>query len=126
MYELSVETTFCSAHALVIAGALETIHGHNFHLTLTVAGDRLDSDGLLVDFHALEALVHSIVRPFINANLGAVPPFDTVNPSAENIARHIAHAVQERLPTLSHSPTTLRVRSARVTEAPGCSVTYFP
>lgn len=124
MYEITVEREFCAAHAITIAGAREPLHGHNFHVTATIAGDTLDADGLLCDFHTVNALLKEICRPFVNANLNAVPPFDRVNPSAEHIARHIAEQLAERLdPALAPAA---RVASVRVTETTGCAATYRP
>lgn len=130
MYELTVEAEFCAAHALLIGGQREPVHGHNWHVTLTVAGPELDSDGLLIDFHALERLVQSVIGPFNNRDLNATPPFDRLNPSAENVARYLAGQVQEGLTALARAPGSriphIRVISTRVTEAPGCAVTYRP
>jgi 6-pyruvoyltetrahydropterin/6-carboxytetrahydropterin synthase len=128
MFQISVEREFCAAHALVIAGVREPVHGHNFRLAVTLEGDRLDADGLLLDFHALERLVDEIIRPYHNADLGSQPPFNGgLNPSAENIAAHIARRVAEGLPSITssggHRP---RLASVRLTEAPGCSVIYRP
>ncbi len=118
MFELSVDTEFCAAHAIVIAGAREPMHGHNWRLTVTVGGEQLDADGLLVDFHAVERLVAGVIEPMHNRTLNEVPPFDRVNPTAEEVARHIAIQVADGL------PEGVAVLAVRVTEAPGCSATY--
>lgn len=129
MYELTVQTVFSAAHSLRIAGVSEPVHGHDWHVTACIAGRALDADGLLVDFHAVEECLAGIVRPFRNADLNATPPFDRVNPSAEHVARHIAQSLSERLRTLhgvaaGPADTAPRVDWVRVTEAPGCAVTY--
>lgn len=120
MYELTVEREFCAAHAIVIAGEREPVHGHNWRVRLTVAGADLDADGLLCDFHELERNVDAALHRFRNADLNQTAPFDVVNPTAEHIARHIADAVADRL------PAGVRVASVTVTEAPGCTATYRP
>ncbi len=122
MFELSVQTVFSAAHALMIAGQREPIHGHDWHVTATVAGAELDSDGLLVDFHAVEGMLADITGPFRNTNLNTTAPFETVNPSAENVARHIAVELGARLKKVAGGGA--RVESVRVTEAHGCAVTY--
>jgi 6-pyruvoyltetrahydropterin/6-carboxytetrahydropterin synthase len=128
MYEISVQAEFCAAHAIVIAGQREPVHGHNWHVTVTVGGDRLDAEGLLLDFHALERAIGEIIGPFRNNDLNATAPFDRTNPTAELVARHIAEGVQVRLPDLAPAPQSnhIRVVSVRVTEAPGCAVVYRP
>jgi len=120
MYELAVDRTFSAAHALTIRGARERTHGHDWRVTVIVAGDRLDADGLLCDFHALEAVVDRVIAPFRNANLNETPPFDRVNPSAERVAEHIASTLEGML------PAGVRLKSVGVTEAPGCAATFAP
>lgn len=125
---MTVEAEFCAAHAIVIQGRREPIHGHNWRVTVGVAGDRLDKDDLLVDFHAMEALVEQVVAPFVNRDFGSVPPFDRLNPTAEAVARHIGDQVAAGLPTLPGGPAArgIRLIFVRVTEAPGCAVVYRP
>lgn len=132
MFEIRVTTEFCAAHALVIRGLPEPTHGHNFRATLTIAGDRLDPDGLLVDFHLVERCLAEIVRPFINADLSRTPPFNASPPhnaSAEHIAQHIADSLAALL-SRTLDPDALarnvRVVSCEVTEAPGCVAVYTP
>lgn len=143
MYELTVETVFSAAHSLVIQGTPEQIHGHDWHVTAAVVGTRLDRDGLLVDFHAVERALGEIVAPFKNANLNQTPPFDRVNPSAENVAAFLARSLDERVAilarvsrphglTISDEPfgkeskreDRPRVAWVRVTEAHGCAVRW--
>ena len=129
MFQISVEREFCAAHALVIAGVREAVHGHNFRLTVTVQGERIDTDGLLLDFHALERLVDEIIRPLNNADMNASPAFTSgkQNPTAELIAKHIGDRVAAGLAGITpHGTETPRLASVRLTEAPGCAVTYLP
>lgn len=122
MFEITVQGDFAAAHALAVGGAREPVHGHNWHVRATLEGATLDADGLLCDFHTVEAVLRDIIGPFHNRSLNEVSPFDTVNPTAENVARHIAEAMHERLgPALAPHA---RVASVSVTEAPGCLATY--
>ena len=51
MFQVSVEETFSSGHALRgYRGKCENVHGHNYRVQVTLAGPELDSIGLLVDF----------------------------------------------------------------------------
>ena len=120
VYQLSVQTSFSAAHALMLAGTREQVHGHDWRLTVIVEGAALDDDGLLCDFHALEALVERIVEPFRNADLNASQAFSNRNPSAENVVEFIGRSLIPELPD--------RVRLARisVTEAPGCVAHWIP
>jgi 6-pyruvoyltetrahydropterin/6-carboxytetrahydropterin synthase len=119
MFEISVEREFCAAHAIVINGQREVTHGHNWRVTVFVRGPQLDAEGMLCDFHALERHVDEVTGRLDNADLNRTTPFDSVNPTAEQVARHIAESVSQRLPAdvwLSH---------VRITEAPGCAATFW-
>ena len=122
MFEIRVESDFSAAHAITIAGTVEALHGHNWHVVATLAGKELDSDGLLCDFHTVEGVLGEIIGPFQNQNLNSVQPFDRINPSAENVARYIAEDLQRRLGD-ALAPHA-RVASVSVTEAPRCVATY--
>lgn len=120
MFQLELETEFSAAHAIVIAGVRERVHGHNFRVRFVVEGERLDADGLLCDFHAVERWIEEIVGPFRDGDLNATPPFDRVNPTAERIAEHLGVSLGRRL------PAGVRVASVRVTEATRCAAVYVP
>jgi len=56
MFEVSVEESFAAGHALRgYRGKCENPHGHNYKVRITLAGDDLDSIGLLWDFKDLKA-----------------------------------------------------------------------
>ncbi|NNM27432.1 MAG: 6-carboxytetrahydropterin synthase [Phycisphaerales bacterium] len=120
MYELSVERSFCAAHAIVIAGEREPMHGHTWLVRVVVRGAELDADDLLCDFHAVERTLDRLIRPFRDRCLNETAPFDRVNPTAERVARHIAEGFAGDL------PAGVSVGSVSVTEAPGCVATYEP
>ena len=84
MFAITVEHEFCAAHALVIAGARETLHGHNFHVWVTVEGPTLDADGLLCDFHDVQRALRDATEPFTNRNLHECPPFTSKNPALDD------------------------------------------
>jgi len=122
VHELTVKSRFSAAHALVIRGTREPLHGHDWRVTATIVGQTLDADGLLCDFHAIKAALKTITRPFDTANLNETKPFDEINPSAEHVARHIAERLQAALEGVL--PDGVRVASVCVTESPGCCATY--
>lgn len=131
MYEVSIQRNFTADHALLIRGTRETVHRHDWGVVVEVMGSALDEDGLLVDFHALEALVDSIIARFSEGNLNSTPPFDAINPTAERVAEYIGRCVAEGLGE-GHGDGGgdggggVRLRAVRVTEAPGCVATYRP
>lgn len=140
MFDLEISGHFSAAHAIVIGGAREALHGHDWHVTVTVRGERLDREGLLVDFHWLEGALRGVIGPFQNANLNEIEPFASgLNPTAEHVARHIGQSLSEQLATRARNgpkerkaPRSankrgggVRVYSVRVTEAVGCAATFY-
>ena len=124
MYEITVEADFSAAHALTVAGIKEPLHGHNWHVTVTLVGDELDDDGLLCDFHTVEGTLRTIVEVFNNQNINDHAAFRENNPSAERVAEYIAAELDQRLaPSLAPHA---RLAAVRVTEAPRCTATYRP
>lgn len=120
VFELIVQREFCAAHAIVMRGEREPVHGHNWRVEVAVAGETLDDDGLLCDFHVLERALDAVIEPFRNRNLNATPPFDAINPTAEHIAQHIGESLTPSL------PSGVSLTSVSITEAPGCRATYRP
>lgn len=122
MFEISVQAQFAAAHALVIGGVREPVHGHNWLVTVVCRGPAVDGDGLLCDFHVVEAALRTWTERHHNKNLNDQPPFDRINPSAENVARQIGELLVSQLgETLAPQAWIDRVT---VTEAPGCAATY--
>jgi 6-pyruvoyltetrahydropterin/6-carboxytetrahydropterin synthase len=126
VYEVTVQTEFCAAHAIWIRGERETLHGHNWRVTVVVAGPELDGDGLLCDFHEVERALAAVVAPWRDRSLNDVAPFAPdgrgVNPTAERVAETIGRAMESGLGGAVGGglPPGARVASVSVTEAPGC------
>ncbi len=109
MYELSVTGTFSSAHHLRGYGdPCERPHGHNWKVAAFVRCETLDGAGIGIDFKVLRARLREVLADLDHRDLNETPYFREVNPSAENIARHVF----ERLRALLAGGT---VRLARVT-----------
>ena len=93
MYEVNVDEEFAAAHNLRgYKGKCEDLHGHNYKVRVTVAGEELDSVGLLCDFVQVKKVIRDVIRALDHKYLNELPPFDVLNPSAENIARYIFDA----------------------------------
>jgi 6-pyruvoyltetrahydropterin/6-carboxytetrahydropterin synthase len=122
VFELTVKTEFCAAHAIVIAGTREPNHGHNWRVTATIAGETLDADGLLCDFHEVERALKAIVSTMHNNDLNTHRAFQNRNASAENVARHIFEELDRELD--AKIAPRARVTAVRVTESVGCAATY--
>jgi len=99
MFEVCVEQTFAAGHALRdYKGKCENVHGHNYRLQVTVAGERLCANGLLVDFIELKRVMRDVIEYLDHRFINDLPPFDVINPSAENMAKYFYDEVTRRLP----------------------------
>jgi 6-pyruvoyltetrahydropterin/6-carboxytetrahydropterin synthase len=122
MYQLMVESHFDAAHALHgYQGKCENLHGHRFRVVAKVRASKLDSIGLAYDFTELKAKLNEVLRRFDHTNLGEVLPFDSVNPSSENLASVIYSEMKENL-----TGTPVSLYSIEVWESPECCAEYRP
>jgi 6-pyruvoyltetrahydropterin/6-carboxytetrahydropterin synthase len=119
-FEISTTRSFSAAHALrLYDGSLEPVHGHNWRVKVTVAAQKLDAIGVVMDFHELERLVDQLVLPLHNRHLNDLEPFASeLNPSAENVALHVGRSLR--------LPDGVRLVSAEVWETDTNSATYRP
>ena len=94
-FEITISREFSASHQLrLYDGSLEPLHGHNWRVLVTVRADKLDSIGVVMDFHELERLVDQIVSPMHNHHLNDLPAFHSQNPSAENVALYLAESLE--------------------------------
>ncbi len=100
MFEVCVEHSFAAAHALRnYHGKCENVHGHNYRVQVRVCGPELDGTGMLVDFVELKRLLRLATELLDHQFLNEIPPFDSTNPSAENIARYLFEQISGKLQT---------------------------
>lgn len=124
MFEVSVDETFSSGHALRgYKGKCENVHGHNYKVRVTLAGPELDSIGLLYDFVHLKEAIRGVIRTLDHRHLNDFAPFDIVNPSAENIARHIYTEISKQMKAAENGAAISQVT---VWETDVTSATYRP
>jgi len=121
-YELSIETHFSAAHQLNgYPGDCARLHGHNWHVKLYVECEELDELGMGIDYKIMKQEVKAAIDKWDHYNLNDIPPFDTINPTSENVARLLCEEMQQRL-------NTDRIRVSRVEIAETCTakVIYWP
>src|ERR1700739_1070630 len=98
MFQVSVEETFSSGHALRgYKGKCENVHGHNYRVRVTLTGAQLDSTGLLYDFVEVKRRMDAIIERLDHRFINDIAPFDQLNPSAENRAPYFYQDVTTRL-----------------------------
>jgi 6-pyruvoyltetrahydropterin/6-carboxytetrahydropterin synthase len=123
-FTVRVSARFEAAHFLrEYRGISEPLHGHSYKVEADLASRAggVDSDAIAVDFvsarHKLEALAKTLDYGCIND----VPPFDRINPSAENIAEWFARELGAAV-----AGEDAVVQGVTIWEGPVNSVTFRP
>ncbi len=120
MYELKIVSHMAAAHQLRnFHGKCENLHGHNWKIEVYVTGKDLEENGILVDFRQIKQATQEVINELDHRFLNDLQYFKEVNPSSENIARHIFDSVGKLL-------NNDRVRVSRVTawESDSACATY--
>ncbi len=86
-------------HAIFGEAAHRHGHGHNYIVEVTLEGEPDPVTGMVMDLKELkEILDREIVEPMDHRFLNyEVPPFDTVVPTAENVAQEIWRRLERSL-----------------------------
>ena len=125
MFEVTIEETFAAGHALRnYRGKCENVHGHNYRCQVTIEGEQLDGTGLLMDFVSLKKVLQSVIDRLDHQWLNDYPPFDVLNPSAENIAKYIYEEVDKGI--VSEAAGGARLGFVRLWETDTSFATYRP
>jgi len=122
MYHLMIKTHFAAAHRLVnYQGDCENLHGHNWHVEVTVAAKELDSAGLGIDFKILKRRTKTLLDELDHKYLNDLEPFRKVSPSSEQIARFIYERLSQELDSQN-----VRVERVNVWESEFACASYTP
>ena len=98
MYELKITSQFAAAHQLrEFKGKCEQLHGHNWKVEVYVTGEILGEDGMLIDFSTVKKATEKVLGDLDHKFLNELAYFKTINPSSENIARHIYQSLGQYL-----------------------------
>ncbi len=120
MYEVAITQSFSSAHMLAdIGGKCEELHGHNFKVEVTVGGQALNSEGILIDFRLLKKFLKEIIDQMDHQHLNELPFFRGINPSSENIAHYIYKEMRH-----SVDAQNVKILRVKVWESENSAVTY--
>lgn len=86
-YTLTIHTDFASAHTLRdYPGACSRMHGHNWKVEAEVEAESLDEMGMAIDFKKIKQATRALAGQLDHRYLNDIPPFNEINPTAENIA----------------------------------------
>jgi len=120
MFEVTIIKSFSAAHLLAdIGGKCEELHGHNFKVEITVAAEKLNDIGILVDFRFLKKVLEDILEDIDHKHLNNLSAFAGLNPTAENIAKYIFEKMDPRVKTAGVNMT-----SVKIWESDNAAVTY--
>lgn len=90
IFSVRVEARFEAAHYLrEYRGISEPLHGHSYKVEAELAGRSggVDADAIAVDFVSARKKLELLAKKLDYGCINDVPPFDRINPSAENIAQ---------------------------------------
>jgi 6-pyruvoyltetrahydropterin/6-carboxytetrahydropterin synthase len=98
LYTLRRLISFDSAHQLLgYDGPCARVHGHTYKLEVEIQGKKLDAIGMLIDCYDIKQHIKPIVDQLDHHNINEIPPFTTINPTAENIAAWIFDQLSDSL-----------------------------
>jgi 6-pyruvoyltetrahydropterin/6-carboxytetrahydropterin synthase len=121
LISLTVKGHFDAAHELIgYPGECRDLHGHTWDVEVTVSGTALDEVGIVYDFKRLKEDLSAVLEPLDHSHLNQVAPFDRVNPTAENLAREICKALQDRI------GPQVTITEVSVWESPVARIVYRP
>ena len=123
-YSVRVEARFEAAHFLrEYRGITEPLHGHSYKVEADLAarGGGVDADAIAVDFVSARRKLEILAKKLDYGCINDVPPFNEVNPSAENIAEWFASELQTAV-----GDENAVVTAVTIWEGPVNSVTYRP
>ena len=120
IHRLTTEVYFAAAHQLRgYIGNCAQLHGHNYRVIVEVTASKLNEIGLGLDFRTIKQAAQEVAKGVDHRFLNELPPFDEVNPSAENIAVYFF----DRLSTMLNAEH-VHVSAITIWETEHCSVRY--
>lgn len=119
-YTLKVILDFASAHSLRnYPGNCSRMHGHNWKLETEVTANQLDDVGMALDFKVVKQAAREVADRLDHYYLNDIPPFDKINPTAENIAAYFFQELSKIL-----NDDRVRVSATTIWETERACVRY--
>ncbi len=123
-FTVRVSARFEAAHFLrEYRGISEPLHGHSYNVEVDLSSRAggVDSDAIAVDFVSARRKLEALAKTLDYGCINDVPPFDRINPSAENIAEWFARELGAAV-----AGENAVVRAVTIWEGPVNSVTFRP
>lgn len=99
MYRITKMFELSSAHYLRnYEGPCKRLHGHNYKVEVSLESKYLDERGMIMDFGTLKKLSNeAFFEKYDHHNLNETGDYNTVNPTAEAMAKTIYYRVRAGL-----------------------------
>ncbi|MCS7229595.1 MAG: 6-carboxytetrahydropterin synthase QueD [Candidatus Kryptonium sp.] len=98
MYKISVQKKFSASHIIRdYPGECGRLHGHNWNVKVVVKTKELNNFGMAIDFKELAKILNEIVDKLDHYHLNDIPPFDKIQPTAENLAKFFYDELKVKL-----------------------------
>lgn len=121
MYEITVSSHFSGAHRLrYLHGKCEELHGHNWKVEVSIASNKLNQEGVVIDFDVLKQKMNKVLKTLDHTYLNDLPYFSGKEPSSENIARYIFDQLKKDLKGYS-----VRLKKVTAWESETSCAAYF-
>lgn len=92
MYYVSKRLEIAGAHNLNLnyESKCSNLHGHNWIVTVHCKAKELNENGMVTDFAIIKKMISD---KFDHQYFNNIPPFNTMNPTAENMAREFCKMI---------------------------------
>jgi 6-pyruvoyl-tetrahydropterin synthase len=108
-FETGLSVTFHAAHSLTgNFGPACEVHDHDYRVDVTVFGEHLTNESVLVDIVPLQESIRSVVARWDNQNLDTQPELNGINTTMEALARYLHRRVGTAMP--QHRDLTVEVK----------------
>lgn len=124
MFHITKSVEFDSAHKLRdYVGKCANLHGHTYQMIVCLSGEHLMPNGMLYDFGDLKTAMAKVVQLLDHHYLNEIPPFDEINPTAENIAYFAFQTIKVQLHQAANQQK-LYLKYVEILETSSCSARY--
>ena len=88
MYEISIIKNLIAQHYLENEEGFESKrHSHHYKIEVILSGDKLNTNGYLVNFIEVEEIIDDAIEYFRDKTLNEIAEFTDINPSLENFSK---------------------------------------
>ena len=98
MYTICVKNEFKAVHNISYAdGTKDKKHWHDWVAEVYIESEQLTKEDFVMDFREVEEMLDEILSKLKGQYINHVKPFDTMNPTAENISEWIYHELKKKI-----------------------------